>query len=124
MHATRNSVILTILISTVLLLGACTAIQPVTPEGESASSGDMNSEIEQLVSEALMQELQIEADAIEVVSVEAVEWPDACLGVTNPDEMCAQVITPGYRVILDADGRAYEYHTNEDGSSIRLAEAP
>ena len=48
------------------------------------------------------------------------QWngPNSCLGVSSPDAMCAQVITPGYRVVLEANGRQYEYHTNETGSQI------
>lgn len=51
-------------------------------------------------------------DIIEIVSVEPVDWPDACLGLARPDEACAQVITPGLRIILSAAGRQYEYHTD------------
>jgi hypothetical protein len=46
-----------------------------------------------------------------IVSVEAVDWPDACLGAARPDEACAQVITPGYRVIVEQSGATIEYHT-------------
>jgi hypothetical protein len=59
--------------------------------------------------------------AIEIVSVEAVDWPDACLGLPRPDEACAQVITPGLRVVLSAGARAYEYHTNL-ATHVRLVE--
>ena len=55
---------------------------------------------------------------VSIIKVEAVEWPDSCLGVSSPDAMCAQVITPGYRIQLEANGRQYEYHTNETGSQI------
>ncbi|MEZ4553492.1 MAG: hypothetical protein R3B59_06235 [Dehalococcoidia bacterium] len=42
--------------------------------------------------------------------VEAVEWPDACLGVRQP-LLCAQVVTPGYRVRLeDALGATHTVH--------------
>jgi hypothetical protein len=61
------------------------------------------------------------AQAIAIVSVEPVDWPDACLGLPGPDEACAQVITPGLRVILSAAGRAYEYHTNL-ATHVRLVE--
>jgi hypothetical protein len=64
--------------------------------------------------------LNVAPDAITVVSVEAVDWPDACLGIHTPDIMCAMVITPGYRVILEADGKQYEYHTNAVGDVARL----
>jgi hypothetical protein len=61
------------------------------------------------------------AQAIGIVSVEPLDWPDACLGLPGPDEACAQVITPGLRVILSAAGRAYEYHTNL-ATHVRLVE--
>jgi hypothetical protein len=70
----------------------------------------------------LSQSLGIPADQIEVVSHEEVEWPDACLGLAEPDEMCAQVITPGWRVILNAEGQQFEYHTDQRGKIIRRKE--
>lgn len=94
------------------------------PTGETGNMDGAETDIGEIVRQTLMQQLQVDADEIEIVSVEAVEWPDACLGVYNEDELCAQVITPGYRVILEAEGRTYEYHTNADGTSIRLAEGP
>jgi hypothetical protein len=43
-------------------------------------------------------------------AVEVVDWPDACLGVKQP-LLCAQVVTPGYRVRLeDALGAAHTVH--------------
>jgi hypothetical protein len=77
-----------------------------------------------LVRQILAQQLQLDLDQIEIVTVEEVEWPDACLGVYTADVMCAQVITPGYRVVLAVDGQQYEYHTNLDGSSVQLFSAP
>jgi hypothetical protein len=71
--------------------------------------------------DALAELLNIEPSAITLVSVEAVDWPDGCLGVHTPGVMCAQVITPGFRVTLEAEGKRYEYHTNESGSQVILA---
>jgi hypothetical protein len=47
------------------------------------------------------------------------EWPDACLGLAEEDEMCASVIVFGYEVVLQVDGENYVYHTDEDGSHFR-----
>jgi hypothetical protein len=69
----------------------------------------------------LAQRLQVDPDTIALISVEHVDWPDACMGIEAPGIMCAMVITPGYRVILEADGKQYEYHTNETGDVVRLA---
>ena len=56
-------------------------------------------------------QLGIAVDAITVRSVERVEWNDASLGCSRPGQMYAQVITPGYRIVLEAAGQSYEYHT-------------
>lgn len=70
---------------------------------------------------ALAQLKGIIADEIMVVSVDAAEWSDSCLGVDTPSLVCLTVITPGYRILLSAGGEQFEFHTNESGSAVRLA---
>jgi hypothetical protein len=43
------------------------------------------------------------ADVI-IIRFEPVDWPDTCLGVPRSDKLCAQVITPGFRVLLVGNG--------------------
>lgn len=73
---------------------------------------------------ALAQFLGKDVSKITVILFEAVDWPDSCLGISRKGVMCAQVITPGYRIGLQAGGQAYEYHTNLSGSTMLLASAP
>ncbi len=70
---------------------------------------------------ALSENVGVPVDEIKLVSTEAVEWPDGCLGVQEEGLACTQVIIPGFRVILEANGRQVEYRTNEDGTQIRPA---
>src|SRR5688572_10655920 len=84
-----------------------------------AGSGGNRPEAVARARDFLAAELNIAAEEVIVVSFEFVEWPDSCLGAAAPDEMCAQVITPGYRVMLQAGGSQYELHTDETGTSIR-----
>ena len=69
----------------------------------------------------LSEEEGIAVEDIEVASTEQVDWPDASLGCPEPGAMYAQVITPGYRIVLEADGDTYEYHTalNPEGQIVR-----
>jgi hypothetical protein len=60
----------------------------------------------------LAQKLDIPVTQIEVIQVEAVDWPDASLGCPQPGQMYAQVITPGYQIILSVQGKEYDYRTN------------
>jgi hypothetical protein len=65
-----------------------------------------------LAQEDLAQRLGLAAKAIQLVSVEAVEWSDTSLGCPQPGMVYAQVITPGFRVVLEAKRKRYEYHTD------------
>jgi hypothetical protein len=64
----------------------------------------------------LAQQLQHPADSIEIVSYTRVDWPNSCLGYERPGEVCAQVITPGYRAAfattVGGPRATYEYHTD------------
>jgi len=96
--------------------------EQVWPESE-ASEGRSTSVEAQLVTmavEDLAGRLGIEESAIQVETVEAVEWPDTSLGCPEPGMMYAQVITPGYRILLKAQGQIYEYH----GSRSRVVYCP
>lgn len=65
--------------------------------------------------EDIVQVARTSTDQITVVSTEQVEWSNASLGCPQPDMMYAQVITPGYRIILAANGQTYQYHSGLDG---------
>lgn len=67
----------------------------------------------QLARQDLAQKLGLALEAIRLASVEGVEWPDTSLGCPQPGMMYAQVITPGFRVVLQAGGKTYEYHTDQ-----------
>ncbi len=56
--------------------------------------------------------LAVPLDAIVVHSVTAVAWRDASLGLARPGFVYAQVITPGYRIELEASGARYRYHAD------------
>ncbi|MBE0431788.1 MAG: hypothetical protein IBX67_08190 [Dehalococcoidia bacterium] len=60
----------------------------------------------------------IDKEQITVVSVKAVNWPDSSLGCPQPDMFYAQVITPGYRIVLSWGGRAYEFHSDLGGRVV------
>lgn len=77
-----------------------------------------------IVRQALAERLNASEADIRLAAVETVEFPDACLGLGKEGEMCAQVITPGYRLTLELGGAQYIYHTNIGGSEFRMADTP
>ncbi|MBI2863724.1 MAG: hypothetical protein HYX94_04090 [Chloroflexi bacterium] len=57
-------------------------------------------------------------DKLSLVSVEEVQWRDASLGCPEPGKFYAQVITPGYRIVLHDGARQYEYHSDRGGRIV------
>lgn len=70
--------------------------------------------VQELAVADLAGRLGIAKSAVKVLLVEAVEWPDASLGCPQPGMMYGQVITPGYRIVLEAAGRSYDYRATAD----------
>lgn len=46
-------------------------------------------------------------------SVEDAEFPDMALGAATRGEMSGQMITPGWRIRLKAEGESFEYRANK-----------
>jgi hypothetical protein len=105
-------------------VAACTPATPTlsptaVPTAE-PTPADPSAAATQAVIDALAYNLSIPAEDIQVASLEAFDWPDSCLGAGTGSMACAQVITPGYRIILAVGGKYFEYRTNLNGSSIIL----
>ncbi|MFO7741722.1 MAG: hypothetical protein R6X31_05335 [Anaerolineae bacterium] len=80
-----------------------------TRESDPSSSEGRDALVALAVSD-LQRHLEVEAERIEVKSVEPKEFSDASLGVPEPGRSYAQVIVPGYVIRLEANGEVYEYH--------------
>lgn len=77
--------------------------------------------VQQALKLQLASNLDMDVSRISVISDKPVKFGDACLGVVMQNVGCAEVVTPGRIVMLEADGVQYEYHTSEDGSRIQPA---
>lgn len=65
----------------------------------------------------LAQRLNVDAGTIKE-SVEDDDFPDMALGAAEEDEMSGQMITSGWRIRLNANGKDYEYRA--DKNQVRL----
>ena len=59
---------------------------------------------------------------LRVESAEQREWRDSSLGCPQPGMFYAQVITPGYLVIVAGGGKRLEYHTDTRGRAVMCRE--
>jgi len=96
------------------------------PASATAPALSVQPEAEPLIAAArtdLARRLGVPEGEIVVISVEAVEWRDGSLGCPAPGMAYIQVITPGFRVILQVGGIEYEYHTDARQSVVFCDEA-
>lgn len=66
----------------------------------------------------LAERLGVDADEIEVIRGEFVTWNDGSLGCPQPGRMYTQAVEDGYRVVLEHDGRTYDYRAGQGGSFV------
>ena len=72
----------------------------------------------------LSESLGVPVEDIRVAVTEAIDWPDGCLGIQKIGVMCTQAVVPGFRFVLEVEGKQYEFHTNKDMSVILPVEEP
>lgn len=58
---------------------------------------------------------------VDVISIEPVRWPDACLGLRHEGMACSRVITDGYQMVLVTQGERYEYRADLYGQVRAVA---
>jgi len=71
----------------------------------------------------LARRLKINAADVKQKSVEDSDFPDMALGAAEDGEMSGQMITNGWRIKLEAQGKTYEYRADKNQVSIRIAVA-
>lgn len=85
-------------------------------------SGTFSGQIEIAVADAAAH-FDVDPGDIEVVTAEAVTWPDGAIGCPEPDKMYTQALVDGYRIVLSVDGDEVAYH-GEDGGEPRRCDDP
>lgn len=71
--------------------------------------------LQDLIAEAradLAERLSILQSEITIKETQSVTWNDSSLGCPEPGMMYLQVLTPGYKILLEAEGEVYNYHTS------------
>ena len=104
--------------------GPATATVPraATPSA-SATRGTMD--YPDVVRAAIAQaatDLGVSPDQLVIIAVEARDWPDSSLGCPQPGRAYSQIVTPGYRLVVQANGQQYDYHTNRTTMIIRCTQ--
>jgi hypothetical protein len=85
---------------------------PMAPALPTPYSTDVQSLIETAKAD-LVKRFSIPAAGISAAEVFEVTWPDSGLGCSQTGMESAQVMTPGYLILLEYNNNKYEYHANK-----------
>ena len=110
------------LLCAAFILAACGASQSnavptqVDPALEEVLPPDVALNVQNQISETL----GVPLESIQIENVEKMDWPNSCLGLPEGDEVCAEVITPGWLLTFNIDNQEYRYRVDTTGTVIRL----
>ncbi|MBL8147172.1 MAG: hypothetical protein JNL34_12370 [Anaerolineae bacterium] len=97
------------------------ATRPAATQAQEASPGlslvdvdPVAADLAALAQRLLAEQLDLPVRRVEIVDVQAVVWPDTSLGCPQPDQMYAQVLVNGYRIVVKAAGEEVIFHTDFD----------
>ncbi len=104
------------------------AIETISPQmTESVNSTPMNTNLQTLIDRAkedLSERVGVDPSKINIIQADAVNWADSSLGCPEPGMMYTQVITPGYLIRLEVDGKIFEYHASKRGTEVVYCKNP
>ncbi len=83
--------------------------------------GEVPAKILAMASTDLARRTGLDPATFTVVRAEQAMWPDGSLGCPVPGQMYVQVVTPGYWIVLQANGKTYDYRATQTGA-IQLCE--
>jgi hypothetical protein len=110
-----------VLVLASIVLTACSANQSnaiatqVDPALENALPPDVALNVQNQISETL----GVALDSIQLQNIEKMDWPNSCLGLPEGDEVCAEVITPGWLLTFNINDQVYQYRVDSTGTVIR-----
>lgn len=72
----------------------------------------------------LSQQTGISRDKLSIVESRRQTWPNGCLGIPKPGEMCTQARVEGWEVLVSDGSREWTYRTDSTGRNVRLFASP
>ncbi|GAB4475746.1 MAG: hypothetical protein OHK0037_37130 [Elainellaceae cyanobacterium] len=83
-------------------------------------STPLPAEVAARIKTALAEQTGLSTEQMTLSKVSPQTWNNACLGAAEPDELCAEVMTPGYAVTVSTPQRKYQLHTDQSASRVRM----
>jgi hypothetical protein len=84
-------------------------------EGISPITGEVPAELLDTILKDLSDRIHLTRENIIVIQDQAIVWNDGSLGCPQPGVFYTQAQVNGYWVILEAEGKRYDYHATDRG---------
>lgn len=97
--------------------------EKVPPTQESETIEEVPEGIMKSILDDLVERTGAERDAVEIRQAHSRVWSDGSLGCPKPGQIYPQVLTEGYRVVLEYNGKKYDYRATRRGFFF-LCETP
>lgn len=103
------------------------ASEPVAPPGETLTAtpplAALSGRAAPIDEASLVAEIAastgLAAGDIDVVQIEAATWPDGCLGLAGPGQVCSQALVDGWLVVVRLPGGEEQRYRVGNGRLIR-----
>ena len=94
-----------------------TSIPATTPPQEPMA---MTADTESAILQAASELLQVEQSQLAIAEATPRDWPDGCLGLGGPDEVCTLAIVPGWEVTVSDGQQEWVLRSDLAGVQVRL----
>jgi len=94
----------------------------ITSTPSPVPEGGLQKKFTAIVRQDLATRLSMDVEAISVISLESIEWPNGALGCPAPGKVYTQGTVPGFRIRLEAEDQEYSYHTDRRGQFLLCPE--
>lgn len=102
---------------------ANTPPEPGAPTDMPTDAAALPDTVETAVLQDIASSYSASVEALEVTSAEAKSWPDGCLGLGEPDDICTFAIVEGWEVVVTGGEERWVYRTDADGFTVREADS-
>jgi hypothetical protein len=92
---------------------AVAAVPTVNPDAQAAVDAAMRD---------VAAHLGVDLSAVRVDQVEPRQWSDSSLGCPQPGNLYAQIVTPGFLIIISSSTKQLEYHSDARGHVVLCRE--
>lgn len=91
-----------------------------TARQERSQSDRLPPQVANVVRQDLSRRTGIAPGQLRITQSSQETWPNGCLGLAEPDQVCTQALVEGWRVVVSSGGKTWVYRTNATGSVVKL----